>query len=287
MQKYNTRSRSLEIQKASLQIFDELRPRLTVRQIYYALTVRGVIAKTEAGYRQTCYQLGKMREQGLIPYGWIADNTRWQIKPNTHQSLEDALAHWQGEYRRDLWINQPDYVEIWVEKDALAGVISPITTEHDVALYVCRGYSSTTFLYEAAAYLKGLQKPAYIYHFGDWDPSGVDAAYKVRDGLVKHGADIHFTRAAVTPQQITRMNLPTRETKKTDPRSKSWGDQPSVELDAIPAPALRNLVKACIEMHLDRETLARTLRIEKSERESLAEFSRNFVLAQNSDREES
>ena len=69
------------------------------------------------------------------------------------RSMEDALARWQGTYRRDLWINQPDYVEIWVEKDALAGVISPITTEYDVALYVCRGYSSTTFLYEAATYL--------------------------------------------------------------------------------------------------------------------------------------
>ena len=71
---------------------------------------------------------------------------------------------------------------------------------------------------------------------------------------IKHGADIHFTRAAVTLEQITRMNLPTRETKKTDPRSKGWGDQPSVELDAIPAPTLRNLVRACIEMHLDQET---------------------------------
>ena len=223
MKKYNTRSRSRKIQIAILQIFEELKPRLTVRQIYYALTVRGVIAKTEAGYRQTCYQLGKMREQGLIPYGWIADNTRWQIKPNTDRSMEDALARWQGTYRRDLWINQPDYVEIWVEKDALAGVISPITTEYDVALYVCRGYSSTTFLYEAATYLINLGKPAYIYHFGDWDPSGVDAAYKVRDGLTKHGADIHFIRAAVTPEQIAQLELPTRETKKTDPRVQRLG----------------------------------------------------------------
>ena len=285
MKKYNTRSRSRKIQKAIHQIFEESKPRLTVRQIYYALTVLGVIPKTEAGYRQTCYQLAKMREQGLIPYGWIADNTRWQIKPDTDRSMEDALARWQGTYRRDLWVNQPDHVEIWVEKDALAGVISPITTEYDVGLYVCRGYCSMTFLYEAAADLISLGKPSYIYHFGDWDPSGVDAAYKVRDGLIKHGADIHFTRAAVTLDQITWMNLPTRETKKTDPRSKGWGDQPSVELDAIPAPSLRALVRACIEQHLDQDALDLTRVIEKSEREFIAEFCRNFVQGQNSDGE--
>ena len=285
MKKYNIRSKSHVIHKAILRIFDELQPRLTVRQIYYALTVRGVIPKTEGGYRQTCYQLGLMRENGLIPYGWIADNTRWQIKPRTDRSLADALTRWQGAYRRDLWADQPDYVEIWVEKDALAGVISPITIEYDVPLYVCRGYSSMTFLYEAAEYLKELGKPTYIYHFGDFDPSGVDAAYKVRDGLVRHGADIHFFRVAVTPDQITSLNLPTRETKKKDPRSREWGDKPSVELDAVPAPILRGLVRQCIERHVDPLTLARTRLLEQRERESLAEFTENFVLGQNSNSE--
>jgi hypothetical protein len=286
MKKYNTRNNSLKIQKAVLGIFEDLKPRLTVRQIYYALTVKGVIPKTEGGYRQTCYQLGKMRELEIIPYGWIADNTRWQIKPRTDRSLEDALARWQSAYRRDLWDNQPDYVEIWVEKDALAGVISPITVEYDVPLYVCRGYSSMTFLYEAAEYIKELQKPAYIYHFGDFDPSGVDAAYKVRDGLLKHGADIHFERMTVTPKQIKKLKLPTRETKKKDPRSRVWGDKPSVELDAIPAPILRELVRECIERHLDGISLEVTRLIEQRERETLSEFSKNFVLGQNSDSEE-
>lgn len=283
MKNYSTRNKSQKIQKVILEIFADLKPRLTVRQIYYSLTVKGVIPKTEAGYRQTCYQLAKMRESEIIPYGWISDNTRWQIKPRTHGSLEDALASWQGTYRRDMWMNQPDYVEIWVEKDALAGVISPISIEYDVPLYVCRGYSSMTFLYEAAEYIKELEKPAYIYHFGDFDPSGVDAAYKVRDGLKRHGADINFMRMAVTPDQITSLNLPTRETKKKDPRSKSWGDKPSVELDAIPAPILRELVRECIESHLDEESLYRTKLVEKWEKESLANFTKNFVLGQNSE----
>lgn len=282
MHKYNIRPKSAKIQSTIIDVFDELKPRLTVRQIYYALTVKGIIPKTESGYRQTCYHLGVMRERGIVPYGWIADNTRWQIKPNTDASLEDALSRWQSSYRRDLWINQSDYVEIWVEKDALAGVISPITGEYDVPLYVSRGYSSKTFLYEAAEYIKSLQKPAYIYHFGDFDPSGVDAAYKVRDGLIKHGANINFERIAVTFEQINTMNLPTRETKRKDPRSHSWGDRPSVELDALPAPVLRDLVQECIERHIDQDLLERTRRIEELERVSLANFRNNLVLAQKS-----
>jgi hypothetical protein len=285
MRSYRLRSKSQDIQLAILQIFEEQKPRLTVRQIYYALTVRGVVPKTLAGYRQTCYQLIRGRESGYIPYSWIADNTRWQIKPITEPSLEDALDHWQRAYRRDLWLDQPERVEIWVEKDALAGVIKPVTEEYDVALFVCRGYSSATFLFEAAEQIKSIGKPTYIYHFGDFDPSGVDAAHKVRDGLVKHGAQIHFARAAVTLEQIANLNLPTRETKKSDPRSRTWGDVPSVELDAIPAPFLRGLVRECIERHLDTETLAFTVLIEQKEQETLAEFRRNFVLAQDSDSE--
>jgi hypothetical protein len=95
MNKYPTRAKSKRIQYAIGKIFLEMEPRLTVRQIYYALTVRGIVPKTEAGYRQTCYHLKIMRENGIIPYGWIADNTRYCLKPVTDRSLESALYRWQ------------------------------------------------------------------------------------------------------------------------------------------------------------------------------------------------
>lgn len=127
------------IQEAILKIFDEMSSRLTVRQIFYALTVRGNIPKTENGYRKVQYQLKQMRMDGTIHFGWIADNTRWQIKPTSYYNLNTALNSWQEVYRRDLWSQQPIYCEIRVEKDALAGVISPITTEWDVPLMVSAG----------------------------------------------------------------------------------------------------------------------------------------------------
>ena len=130
----NAKSRKLE--EEILNIFFDQMPRLTVRQIYYALTVRYAVPKTEAGYRQTCYALAGMRRNGQLPYGWIADNTRRFIKPTTYTGLSAALFNTQELYRRNLWAKSPYHVEIWVEKDALAGVISPITNEYDVPLFV-------------------------------------------------------------------------------------------------------------------------------------------------------
>lgn len=285
MKKYNIRKSSRIIWGAILAIFDEQEPKLTVRQIFYALSVYGVVPKTHKGYRQTCYQLKRMREFGIIPYNWIADNTRWQIKPDSSPGLEAALERWQQSYRRDLWANQLDYVEIWVEKDALAGVISPVTIEFDVPLYVSRGYGSLTVIYDAAEYIKSIGKPAYIYHFGDFDPSGVDAAYKIRDGLLEHGAEINFKRAAITPGQIYQHKLPSRLTKRSDPRSKKWGNIPSVELDALPAPELRKIVRRCIENHIDPELLDHTRHVEQLERNTLIAVRENLVPVQDSDEE--
>jgi len=87
-----------------------------------------------------------------------------------------ALEEMHKFYRRDLWANQDVYVEVWAESDSVAGIIADVTNEFDVPLMVCRGYSSTTFLYSAAQNIEAVGKPAYLYQVGDHDPSGVDIA---------------------------------------------------------------------------------------------------------------
>ena len=105
---------------------------------------------------------------------------------------------------------------------------------YDVPLMVARGYASLSFLHSAAEYINDLEVPAYIYHLGDFDPSGVNAGEKIEETLreMAPDAEIHFERIAVTPEQIGEWDLPTRPTKATDTRSKGFGDI-SVELDAI------------------------------------------------------
>jgi hypothetical protein len=263
------------IRKVIADILSEDHPQ-TVRQVFYALTVRGAIKKEEIEYHRTVIRLlVEMREAGTIPFGFIADNTRWQRKPSTFVGLEHCLNSTAAFYRRDLWEAMPVYVEVWCEKDALAGVLLEETKVYDVPLMVARGYSSISFLHSAAEAIKAKGKPAYIYHFGDLDPSGVDAARDIEAKLRRYapGAEIHFERPAVTREQVEQWNLPTRPTKMTDTRAKKFTGT-SVELDAIPAARLRELVRGVIERHVDQQQLAVLRAAEESEREILVKWAR-------------
>jgi len=252
--------------EALLDIIDDGKP-MTVRQVFYQATVRGLVEKAESGYGKVQNDLTLKRRDGVLPYDWLADNTRWQRKPQTFDSVEQALRETAAFYRKSLWTDADSYVEIWLEKDALSGVILPITSMYDVPLMVARGYASLSFLYNAADYINTLTVPTYIYHLGDFDPSGVNAGEKIEETLreMAPDAEIYFERLAVTEEQIDAWNLPTRPTKKSDTRSKSFGDI-SVELDAIEPNRLRQIVQEAIEQHLPQEQYAVLKAAEESER---------------------
>lgn len=248
-------------------IVSEMEP-MTVRQVFYQATVRNIVDKTESSYNKVQTDLAWMRRAGLMPYDWITDHTRYQRKPRTFNGIEQALQNTAELYRKALWSEVGAYVEIWIEKDALAGVVFPITSAYDVPLMSARGYASLSFLYGAADYIKSLGLPTHIYHFGDHDPSGVDAGEKIEDTLreMAPDADITFERVAVTREQIYAWDLPSRETKVSDSRAKNFvGD--SVELDAIPPDTLRDLVESTIQRHLPPEQFAVLKAAEESERQ--------------------
>lgn len=129
------------IRRGLISIVTAHRP-VTVRQVFYQAVAAGLIGKTEADYQRTVVLLGELRRAGVIPYGWIADNTRWMRKPVSYGDLTDAFDRIMKTYRRQLWADQDTYVEIWLEKDALAGVLDTVTTAWDVPLMVTRGYPS-------------------------------------------------------------------------------------------------------------------------------------------------
>jgi hypothetical protein len=250
----------------------------TVRQVFYALTVRRIIAKYEIEYQRTVIRLlAKLREDGTVPFSYLADNTRWQRKPSSFTGIADAIDNFARAYRRDLWAASPVYVEVWCEKDALACVLYKETKTFDVPLMVARGYASLTFLHSAAEAIKANGKPAYIYHFGDLDPSGQDAARDIEAKLRRYAPDteIHFERVAITRKQANDWNLPTRPTKQTDTRAKKF-DGTSVELDAIPAHQLRALVREVIDRHVDKTQLEHLRIIEASEREMLTILGKTY-----------
>lgn len=252
---------------------------MTVRQVFYQASVRGIVEKTEAGYTKVQTDLVFMRKEGMMPYSWLADATRWMRRTKSHDSFAHALYETAKFYRKNLWTKNPSYVEVWIEKDALAGIVFDVTEEYDVPLMSARGYASLSFMHSSAEAITAAKKPAFIYHLGDFDPSGVNAAETIGKTLREMAprADIHFQRVAVTPMQIEEWNLPTRPTKTTDSRAKTFGSDVSVELDAIDPDMLRALVQACIEQHISEDELRVLKAAEESERGILGTIFKDAV----------
>src|SRR5262249_40966344 len=139
-----TKQEMQQIRDAMRELLEDDFP-MTVREVFYQMVVRRVVAKTEQEYKGTVARLLlAMRLDDEIPFSWISDNTRWMRKPRSYSSLEEALRTTVRTYRRNLWDTQDVYVEIWTEKDAIAGVLLEETRQWDVPLMVSRGFSSVT-----------------------------------------------------------------------------------------------------------------------------------------------
>lgn len=243
---------------------------VSLRGVFYRVVSAGAVEKTENGYRLVGRQLLKLRRSGDIPYHWITDGTRLIRKPSSWSDLDEMLADAAASYRRALWDHQHAHVIILSEKDAISGVVYPITSAWDVELGIVRGYSSETFAYSIGMSIADAGKPVYLYQLGDHDPSGVDA-WRSFEQTVRGfglGGEAVFERLAVTPEQIADLNLPTRPTKASDSRAAGFAGE-SVEVDVIPPTILRAPVEEAITQHIDQRTLALTRMAERSERDLL------------------
>ena len=272
--KQRRRRTRVEIEEIKAGLFDilALQHPATVRGVFYQAVTRGLVAKTEAEYKRTVIRLlVVMRREGQLPYGWLADETRWMRKPASYASLADMLDQSAQLYRRALWDAQPSYVEVWLEKEALSGAIYEVTAEWDVPLMPTRGYPSLSFIHQAAEAIASQAKPTTIYYLGDHDPSGVDIPRVIERELrsMAPDVDLTFIRLGVTRDQIAEYNLPTRPTKVSDSRSKGFEGE-SVEVDAIPAPELRRLVGDAIACHVNPSDLQQITLVEQAERETLS-----------------
>ena len=251
---------------------------VTVRGLYYQAEVAEVpgIDKTENSYNKVQHQVLQLRRQGRIAYTWISDATRWQRRPRTFDNWEDALENTARTYRRSLWQDAGVDIEIWIEKDALAGVVDDVTWEYDVPLMVSRGYTSETFAFNAIEAHVGSDRPLMVYALYDFDRSGADAARSLDEKLTRfageRGVEVHFNLLGLTLEQIQEWDLPTRPHKRSTTADQRWPHPYACELDAIPPDDLRALVRAAVERHLPACELARLKNIEHLERETMMQF---------------
>jgi hypothetical protein len=270
-----TRAEIEALDDALREIVDQFR-RVTVRQIFYQAVNRALVPKSETkGYRVVQRRLVTLRESGSIPHGDIVDGTRYVHGHRQYHDLDEFTTYAAGLYRKDYWSTSPVNVEIWLEKDALKGVMIPtVVNECGLGLHVTRGFASITYLQEAAADIELDGRPTYDYVLTDFDPSGVSIAEKVEEELKARApeSEIIVQRLAVEREQIGQWNLPTRPTKASDTRATKFRrvrGTDSVKLDAIPLDELRNLVRNAIDSHMEPWRLRQFWMVEREERETL------------------
>ncbi|MCH9035028.1 MAG: hypothetical protein IID42_11075 [Planctomycetes bacterium] len=190
-------------------------------------------------------------------------------------SMWNGLKHFAdtacAAYRRIVWADQPEYIEVWLEKDALSGIFEEALRPYGVTLNVGRGFDGWDSIHNAAGRLSDYDT---ILYFGDFDPSGEDMVRSLRERLAFFDTKPEIIKCALTADDIRRYGLPTDFAKKTDTRSAAFiakhGDV-SVELDALPMDVLRERLVSEVEARMDLEALAETKAEEDAERERLRE----------------
>mgnify|MGYP001060469382 FL=1 len=247
---------------------------LTLRQAYYQLVARGYIPNNERSYKNIGSLINDGRLAGLIDWNAITDRTR-NLRKNGHWDTPAEVIHSaKYSYLLDKWEGQPDYVEVWVEKDALVDVVGQACGPLDVPYFSCRGYTSQSEMWGAAQRFirQADREHRIIIHLGDHDPSGIDMTRDIQERLELFGADVEVKRVALTMEQIQAYNPPPNPAKVTDSRCGKYIDQygnESWELDALEPKVITDLISEWVTLYRDDSIYRRVCDREKREKKEL------------------
>jgi hypothetical protein len=265
---------SLELIAAMYEIAEAANP-ITGRGIGYKLFTQGLIPSMARSEMQRVYRLLKeAREQELIPWAWIVDETRDLERVSTWDDPEEYVRAVSRSYRRDLWNQQPVRVEVWSEKGTIRGVLDPVLDEFGVGFRVMHGFSGATTVYTVAQDDDG--RDLIVLYVGDYDPSGLCMSERdLPERLDRYGGGhVFLKRIALVRGQLAGLPSFPAYDKKRDPRYKWFAENFGTrcwELDALDPNDLRDIVRQAIEAEIDWEEWTRCSEIEKAERASLRE----------------
>lgn len=254
---------------------------LTLRQVYYQLVARDVIPNNERSYKNLGNLISDGRMSGLIDWQAIEDRTR-NLKKNSHWSSPGSIIHSAARsFAYDKWEDQENYVEVWVEKDALVGIVGQVCEELDIPYFSCRGYVSQSEMWAAAQRLEGFagQKYIHIIHLGDHDPSGRDMSRDIVDRLELFGVSIQFERIALNYDQIEEYGPPPNPTKLSDSRASGYISEFGYEcweLDALRPDVIDSLIRDKVTDLCDLELLAEAREREDAAKRTLRAVARDW-----------
>lgn len=259
----------------ALQGFD-----LTLRQLYYQFVARDLMGNTVKNYGKLGRTINDARLCGLIDWDVIVDRTR-NLQGNSHWSgIGSVLRSAARSYRINLWVGQPFAVEVWIEKDALIGVIERTCEQMDVPYYACRGYVSASEMWAAGERIwlrcaEDESQRTIVLHLGDHDPSGIDMTRDLQqrlDMFTNHMGIVTVRRIALNMAQIIEINPPPNPAKETDTRFKEYrekyGDR-CWELDAIEPAEINKLIQDHVTQIADMELIEQRRGQQQEEREAL------------------
>lgn len=242
---------------------------LTLRQLYYQMVARGHIENSERSYKNFGNVIDDGRLAGLIDWDRIVDRTRNLQTVGHFADPADIMRAAAASYRVDKWATQPNRVEVWVEKDALTGVIDPVCRRLDLPYFACRGYTSQSEMWGAgqrlARWRRRRQTPIILY-LGDHDPSGIDMTRDVIDRLQLFAGGIRVDRLALNWDQVETYNPPPNPAKLSDSRADAYiarfGGE-SWELDALDPTTLAGLIETAVAQFRDDQLWAEAVKEEE------------------------
>lgn len=253
---------------------------LTLRQLYYQFVARGYLENKQQNYKRLGGIVSDARLAGLLDWSAIEDRTRNIEKPPAWASPAEIVEAVAAQYQEDLWEDQRYRPEVWIEKEALVGVIVPVCERYRLPYFACRGYASQSAQYGASKrFLRNLdakQEPV-ILHLGDHDPSGIDMT---RENGAKVellvGASVEVRRLALNMDQVRQYNPPPNPAKDTDARFEGYrqkfGDE-SWELDALEPTVIDKLIEDQVLGMIDKKKWTVALKREKANKEKLGAVS--------------
>jgi len=262
------------------QIIEVLRqePRQSVRHIFYRMTdprLPEPVEKSDRGYRHVQERCVALRRSGAIPYTWIADMSRQGYYVDTFSGASDFVERMAGLYRADIWADADYRCEVWAESRSIASVLLKDCRELAVDLFPCGGFSSLSFVHEAASQHNNSDdwRPLQIFFIGDYDPAGVLIDRSLEKEMRQHLSDdieLRFERIGINLDQIEEFSLPTKPRKESDTRSQHIAF--TVEAEAMPAGIMRQILREKVEALLPENALAVARVAEQSERAHLLEM---------------
>ncbi len=281
------RSKSLETIRLVNEIIDEYREQgldLSLRQIYYQFVSRGYVPNTSKEYSRLGDIIGDGRMAGLIDWSIIKDRSRRLLENSHWDDPGQILRSARRSFRTDHWEGQ-DYVpEVWIEKEALIGVVASVCEGLDVAHYACKGYVSLSEMWDASErftmMVENGQQPVII-HLGDHDPSGIDMTRDIEDRLYRFSDNNHIRveRIALNMNQVEEYDPPPNPAKFTDSRFESYvsiSGSSSWELDALDPIVLSDLISERVLSYRDEDIFEEVLVRETEYRRILLNVEENW-----------